>query len=149
MNIVDISYYDISTGEITGNEIAFEERYNNLKNSGAPVVLGKGHISTSYVKNGELLRYTEAEKIKKLSNELLIDFWDNSLMDWDLIKATPYKWQEIRDRRNYELQKSDWTQLPDVPIPTKAAWATYRQELRDITAQTDPFNITWPVPPNA
>jgi len=26
----------------------------------------------------------------------------------------------------------------------KTAWATYRQALRDITTQADPFNITWP-----
>jgi hypothetical protein len=26
----------------------------------------------------------------------------------------------------------------------KTAWATYRQALRDITKQADPFNIAWP-----
>jgi len=37
--------------------------------------------------------------------------------------------------------------MPDVEISTKAAWATYRQELRDITTQSDPFNIIWPSKP--
>jgi len=56
-------------------------------------------------------------------------------------------WSAVRSRRNQLLQESDWTQLPDVPIATKEAWAEYRQALRDITEQPDPFNIVWPVPP--
>lgn len=148
-SFVYITYYTPNTGEVITQQLTTMEKYNELKQNHTPVVLGKGHIFSHYVKNGELTAYLPIEKQKKLSKEELVDFWDNSLMDWDLIKATPYKWQEIRDRRNYELEKSDWTQLPDVPIPTKTAWATYRQELRDVTTQTDPFNITWPVPPNA
>lgn len=50
--------------------------------------------------------------------------------------------------RNSLLQKTDWTQLPDVPLETKEAWATYRQALRDITEQQGyPFNVIWPTPP--
>jgi hypothetical protein len=37
--------------------------------------------------------------------------------------------------------------MPDVNISTKESWAIYRQALRDITNQADPFNITWPTPP--
>lgn len=39
------------------------------------------------------------------------------------------------------LNKSDWTQVPDVPLtgPERAAWAQYRQQLRDIkTKLNDP-----------
>ena len=56
-------------------------------------------------------------------------------------------WPTIRARRDVLLAQSDWTQLPDVPLATKAAWADYRQALRDITAQPDPTNINWPVAP--
>lgn len=56
-------------------------------------------------------------------------------------------WIEIRSIRYGRLIGSDWTQLPDVPLETKAVWAEYRQQLRDITNQTDPFNIVWPTPP--
>lgn len=56
-------------------------------------------------------------------------------------------WPVIRARRDVLIAKTDWTQLPDVPLPTKEAWATYRQELRDITLQADPHNIIWPTPP--
>jgi hypothetical protein len=55
---------------------------------------------------------------------------------------------EVRAKREVLLQQSDWTQLPDVPLETKTEWATYRQELRDITDQPGyPFNVVWPTPP--
>jgi hypothetical protein len=44
------------------------------------------------------------------------------------------KWEQIKLWRNAELIRSDWTQLADVPVD-KAAWATYRQALRDLPAQ--------------
>lgn len=53
-----------------------------------------------------------------------------------------------RSERAKLLASSDWTQLPDVPLATKEAWATYRQALRDITAQPGyPFNVIWPQAP--
>ena len=57
------------------------------------------------------------------------------------------EWNEVRSLRDMYLQESDWTQLSDVSNVDKTAWATYRQQLRDITNQADPFNITWPSPP--
>lgn len=54
---------------------------------------------------------------------------------------------QIRDIRDQKLVASDWTQVADAPVD-KAAWATYRQALRDITAQAGfPWNVTWPVKP--
>jgi hypothetical protein len=44
------------------------------------------------------------------------------------------KWEQIKLWRNSELAKSDWTQVADSPAD-KAAWATYRQALRDLPAQ--------------
>lgn len=52
-----------------------------------------------------------------------------------------------RRRRDILLKRCDFTQLPDAPGDT-AAWAAYRQALRDITAQAGfPAAIEWPVPP--
>ena len=46
---------------------------------------------------------------------------------------------QIRTKRNALLHESDWTQSNDSPLSAdvKAAWATYRQQLRDITEQPD------------
>jgi hypothetical protein len=53
----------------------------------------------------------------------------------------------LRAERNALLAASDWTQVDDAPAD-KAAWATYRQSLRDITAQDGfPESITWPAKP--
>jgi hypothetical protein len=54
------------------------------------------------------------------------------------------QWQVIRTQRNQMLKDTDWTQVLDSPVD-KTAWATYRQALRDITTQTDPFKIDWPI----
>ena len=37
-----------------------------------------------------------------------------------------------RIKRDAKLKKSDWTQGADVPSAIKDAWATYRQQLRDL-----------------
>jgi hypothetical protein len=57
------------------------------------------------------------------------------------------KWFEIREIRNQLLIECDWTQLSDISSEIKNLWSNYRQDLRDITNQTNPFNITWPVKP--
>ena len=57
------------------------------------------------------------------------------------------KWEDIRILRNELLSECDWTQLSDIATETKELWQTYRQSLRDITSQTNPFSITWPVKP--
>lgn len=59
--------------------------------------------------------------------------------------------QPIIQTRNQLLSISDWTQIPNNPLTTdqQTAWATYRQELRDITTQSGyPFNVIWPTPPS-
>lgn len=58
-------------------------------------------------------------------------------------------WGQVRIQRQQLLQASDWSTLPDVPLTAeqKAQWVAYRQALRDITNQTDPLNIVWPVAP--
>jgi len=55
--------------------------------------------------------------------------------------------KNVRATRDAMLSASDWTQVADAPVD-KAVWATYRQALRDVTAQTGfPWTITWPVEP--
>jgi hypothetical protein len=77
---------------------------------------------------------------------------DQWLEQWIEIPATDEQIKErtaacvndARQKRNQFLADSDWTQLPDAPVD-KAIWATYRQDLRDVTAQDGfPWNIDWP-----
>jgi hypothetical protein len=58
------------------------------------------------------------------------------------------KWAEIREHRSELLKECDWTVLSDTPLSSSLEnWKTYRQELRDITSQENPFNIIWPNQP--
>jgi hypothetical protein len=61
----------------------------------------------------------------------------------------PQEWilERVRNWRNAELLKSDWTQVADAPVD-QAAWATYRQALRDLPASnSDPRQIELPAQP--
>jgi len=71
--------------------------------------------------------------------------WDGAAWVLDSAKC----WTRVRAERDGLIAASDWTQLADVAFTAaqKAAWATYRQALRDITTQADPLSITWPVKP--
>jgi hypothetical protein len=59
------------------------------------------------------------------------------------------KWLEIREHRNTLLSECDWTQFQDSPITGSklTEWQTYRQELRDITQNENPFTLVWPTQP--
>lgn len=53
----------------------------------------------------------------------------------------------VRASRTQLLKESDWTQVSDAPVD-KAAWAEYRQKLRDITDQDGfPYSVVWPIKP--
>lgn len=55
--------------------------------------------------------------------------------------------KSVRTTRGEKLKESDWTQVADAPVD-KAAWATYRQALRDVTGQEGfPWTIEWPTAP--
>ena len=53
----------------------------------------------------------------------------------------------VRASRKTKLDECDWTQVLDAPVD-KAVWATYRQTLRDVSAQAGfPWTIEWPTQP--
>ena len=54
--------------------------------------------------------------------------------------------ENIRFHRKAKLASSDWTQTEDAPVD-KAAWAAYRQALRDLPKSGAPRDLVWPTPP--
>jgi len=56
-----------------------------------------------------------------------------------------YLLERMRNARNTLLAASDWTQTADNPTGNAAAWATYRQQLRDAPATWQPAP-TWTPP---
>ena len=62
------------------------------------------------------------------------------------------KWARVRAERDRKIAATDWRVIvasesdEGSDLPTK--WKTYRTNLRDITEQADPDNITWPTEPS-
>ena len=82
----------------------------------------------------------------------------DDLPTWDEVQAklveleTELPLTELRRQRNILLHDSDWTQNSDSPLSagTKASWAVYRTQLRDITAiytSVDDPDFSWPETP--
>lgn len=63
-------------------------------------------------------------------------------------KADAKAWSNIRAERNQKLRASDWTQGADIPDSIKTPYATYRQELRDITVIDNSKTTFWPTEPS-
>jgi hypothetical protein len=84
----------------------------------------------------------------KVAHRIAPIFVDGAWIEqWELVDYTAAdteaQWSAIRADRNNRLAECDWTQLSDAPIDAEE-WALYRQNLRDITTQSNPFNIVWP-----
>lgn len=59
------------------------------------------------------------------------------------------QWTKIRYDRDNRLKDTDWVSIKylDINQSVPIEWSMYRQALRDITLQEDPFNIVWPNKP--
>tara|TARA_Y100001968_G_C19167606_1_gene624012 strand:+ start:172 stop:606 length:435 start_codon:yes stop_codon:yes gene_type:complete len=60
--------------------------------------------------------------------------------------AIASQWQNIRQDRDEKLKETDWRASSDLTLSD--AWKNYRQALRDVPSQSDPFSITWPTEPS-
>lgn len=59
-------------------------------------------------------------------------------------------WDTIRAKRDQLIKDSDWTMIPGATVD-QAAWAAYRQVLRDLPqtfAASDPESVIWPTAPS-
>ena len=56
------------------------------------------------------------------------------------------QWSNIREERDEKLKETDWRASSDLTLSD--AWKNYRQALRDVPSQSDPFAITWPTEPS-
>jgi hypothetical protein len=141
MNSVFYCIYLPDTGEIVSSGFAPE---HELPNQCKPPC--KWLVTDQFYRNCDYM--VENSKIvllpTKPSNYHVFDY---KTKQWKDPRTQKTQWPVVRDMRSQLLAASDWTQLPDVPLATKEAWATYRQALRDITNQPDPFTIQWPTQP--
>jgi len=65
-------------------------------------------------------------------------------------RIVPPTWDDIRTKRDQLIKDSDWTMTADASV-NQAAWAEYRQKLRDLPqtyAKTGPESVVWPAQPS-
>jgi len=119
--------YEKTTGKITRIMSCFEDEVEGSLEDNEAALVKEGDITGKMVSEG-----------------VLTDIPEDQLVAETIKKA----WRELRLSRRRLLSNSDWTQVPDAPVDS-AAWAVYRQQLRDLPANTtDPRNVVWPEPPS-
>ena len=85
--------------------------------------------------NGENVQFTEAEEAARDAEE---QAWADG--------QTDRYWAALRDERDRLITETDWWAGSDLTMTDEQA--TYRQELRNLPANTeDPANPTWPTKP--
>jgi hypothetical protein len=150
LNIVAVRFYQ--TGDIlTANQFISWTKVNTLS-------VTEDVMQTIFDANAEPVYSQDppAVNINQLAE------WDGAIQkdgkwyrNWKIIEVPDrelelktQKLAELRFERNALLSKSDWTQVGDSPLSLdmKEKWATYRQELRNITTQNIDA-VIWPIPP--
>jgi hypothetical protein len=64
-------------------------------------------------------------------------------------QLTSKQWNLVRAKRDQLLSGTDWMIIKSIEsgVELDETWSDYRQQLRDITDQENPFSITWPTKP--
>ena len=129
-----------------------------LESLGADVVF-EGPQATG----GTVYQYSQAQGVEQIDGKwytkyvlgpTFIDTVENGVTTTAAEHEAAYKASKdaeqaksVRATRDAKLAECDWTQVADAPVD-KAVWATYRQALRDVTAQTGfPWTVEWPTQP--
>lgn len=102
----------------------------------------------SYDPNTQRISHSDVPVLR--SGEWVVTKTVVSLTDEQVAARYAAHATKVREERDALLADSDWTQMNDSPLDTTArtSWATYRQALRDITAQDGfPYNVTYPTEP--
>jgi hypothetical protein len=94
---------------------------------------------THYFQKGQLISYPIAPE-----GAYTFDFESK---EWKL--DVDLAWSLVRRDRDQLLNVSDWrvTRAVETNVPMSGEWIAYRQALREVTNQSDPTNIVWPVAP--
>ena len=125
----EVTFYDTSTGAITRLAALNDDMVNVNCITGESWIEGYYDPASQKIENGEVV---------SISDDIINQ------------RETEGALANLRQTRGLLLLETDWTQSPDSPLTDakKTEWATYRQALRDLPANTtDPRNPTWPTKP--
>jgi hypothetical protein len=127
---INVSFPKVISNEILNNFYTYK-------------VIPVGLDDSDYTKNYE-------EGTPTQSGSVYVQNWlITSASAEEITERENIQWDEVRSERNRLLTECDWTQMNDTPISGSklTEWQTYRQSLRDITNQSNPFEISWPTKP--
>lgn len=148
------------TGQIFNGEPEFRLAYSNIS---FPATLDQNALDFANVSvvtelpppDHTILQRVDYDGVQ-LINGVWIDTWSvhpkyddpTEQAAWE-VECLETQWNMVRGERDRLLSITDYTDLPHTPITTECRnnFITYRQQLRDITTQQDPYNISWPQPP--
>ena len=117
----------------------------------------KSGAPASFVSDNNMLEITEWISTTKPDQKLTkVDVYVQDGKAYDCkVEATTTEerttlinkqWSSIREERDKKLKETDWRASSDLTLSD--AWKNYRQALRDVPSQSDPFAITWPTEPS-
>ena len=110
-------------------------------------MVDNGCLPVNLFKNHDRMTQKLSQVAPYVENNEVFTVQVESLTEDEIASATSSKASQMRSSRNRLLAECDWTQISDATVD-KAIWATYRQELRDISSQAGfPWEITWPTQP--
>ena len=135
---MNYTIYSDATGQIL--KIVVTADIESQLQSGESYLEGAIDDSAYYIANGEAVAIPP-----KPDQYSVFDFTTKQWVQNETMAV-----HDVSTKRQRLLYATDWTQIPNGPLtPTQQeAWATYRQELRDITSQSGyPFNVIFPTPP--
>jgi hypothetical protein len=150
-----MNYILVENGQIVGNPTQLPKNWAN--------------VSNFYLLDNQILKqygwYPYRFQIAQIGENQVYDGSDfvveqNEVVEYQKVRNKTQQeiqnemesmWRYVREHRNKLLLECDWTQLADSPLTNQkqTEWQIYRQSLRDITTQSNPFSINWPTPPEA
>ena len=142
-NYYYLSLVNAETGEISG--VANSSSPSSIVTSSTLIAVPAIDLSgvdpaginrTHYYKDGGLVGYPPCPS--EFHN------FDFVAMAW--VGDPERAWQDVRIQRDQCLEATDWmvTKAIDTGQPMPTGCASYRQGLRDVTQQSDPWAIVWP-----
>lgn len=141
--VVDCSLPD-KTRELAAMQRGVEATFELIRQGKLTREEGQDRVQAMLDYSVEVTAAPEREQVVPL------DEADLAQRELDATEAIAGAWRNLRAQRDARLRACDWTQVRDATLTAEqaTAWATYRQQLRDLPAGTkDPLNPVWPVPP--